>query len=1252
MTLPRHLALAAAVVLIGFAAASSDESAADAGATYTERHLASARTHRDAGRSEEARAEFLKVLERDGGNFHALEGLVSLAVEAGEEDETVYYMYRFVDRASKLRDLDAPHRKRLKEYKLLLKEKDPNHGKLGSYRAAHLRRLLNLGAAHMKKGRYHSAKAIFEEVLHIAPSNAEARAALRRIRTDAGNELAEERPAGTEDLFSDVTREWIEKQDARHSTWDTAWEKKLDNYTIFTDAGYEVLEIIALALEQLDTFFRIFYDYKTDGSGTPHIQIKIYKDRAEFMRLGKPHVDWAAGFYNGSAVVTYDPRGSRAAGDGRSEMEPSRSLKGLIQTLAHEVSHHFVSIAPGSGVPAWMNEGFASFFEGTRLLSNGRIEWNIVAPHRLRPLVEYLQSEKPPDLARIISCRVDDYRIFYPYGWGLVYFLWNYEDEEGNYLYRNVLREYRALYVGGVDHLERFTKFIIERPDVPGISNLQEFEEVFTGYILKVNEEYLGRTEVARQYEERADEFMENENVEKALLFYEKALAKRPEDPGLLWKLARVLEALGENDRAAGTYRTFLTRAEFHGITDDPRLAAAREKIEKLDPIAGRFRKIREQFESDILFVARTYRDLGLFLMALQTARELAVADNPSIPARDFYLDVEKESGKTLEQWQVAFNETDLSGWYGEDIVDEFRVEDDRLVGEVEEGDVPDQGKATQTGSDMGEKPTIPYKIFLLDREIQGDFSFDTEVRAPEACELYGICFGARTKDAFQSVLLKSDQNLDFSTFDGGWTILRHIPVMFDPAEWNRLRVDVRGRLVSIRMNGELVEELEFESGAELRGDVGILVGKGLAEYRNIRFLERNWRLPSRRIKRTFESRYSPDALPERAGPGQLSYRGKFPPPLTIGAWRNTAPLTLDKLIGKVVVLAFWSQDQESSLPTLPVYQKLLEEYGYTDVELLVVANEKEYVVDAFLAECGLPLKMAVDRRDHRTIIDYGIPDTGLPRFLLIDLNGKVVWDGNPDWSKKYGSYLDKPLADLVKSLRLRDIARLRARFPEAKQALSEGRFKEALDVYGGFQGMSPAHADVRFAQGELERIRRASRDLLGLAQQRREKGNYLGALDLLEKLAAQFQGSPFAGDPDSEIRKLKKEPLFEDARWIEFRAVSAMEALGKGGTGKFADLLKRIGDRLERLSTAGKGGLREIEFALIRSWLATGQKNPAGFAGRLAAHREIRISLETIEEMAAGTRLFEARRLLAELVARAQGTPYQEIVDRLLDRL
>ena len=189
MTLPRHLALAAAVVLIGFAAASSDESAADAGATYTERHLASARTHRDAGRSEEARAEFLKVLERDGGNFHALEGLVSLAVEAGEEDETVYYMYRFVDRASKLRDLDAPHRKRLKEYKLLLKEKDPNHGKLGSYRAAHLRRLLNLGAAHMKKGRYHSAKAIFEEVLHIAPSNAEARAALRRIRTDAGNEF-------------------------------------------------------------------------------------------------------------------------------------------------------------------------------------------------------------------------------------------------------------------------------------------------------------------------------------------------------------------------------------------------------------------------------------------------------------------------------------------------------------------------------------------------------------------------------------------------------------------------------------------------------------------------------------------------------------------------------------------------------------------------------------------------------------------------------------------------------------------------------------------------------------------------------------------------------------------------------------------------------------------------------------------------------------------------------------------------------
>ncbi len=654
--------------------------------SFVGRHLSAARSHQAANRLDEARAEYLKVLERDAGNLPAMSGLIEVSALRGDRDEEIYTLHRFVEKASQIGRLPSDLKKKLGGYKRTLAGRDKRTGKVGSYRAAYLRRLLSLGVAHLKKGRFHQALAIFNEVVHLDPDSDHAREAFDRIRTEGGNELADATVSGERELFADVTREWVEKQNALHNTWESAWKKKTENHTVMTDAGYDVLEITALSLEQLNQFFRKFYRYKENGGGTAHIQIRIYKDRDEYTLLGKPSVPWSGGYYNGSAIVTYDPRGSQNAADGRSSQEPSRSLNGLIQTLAHELSHHFTNIAPGTGVPAWLNEGMASFMEGTQLRSNGQVEWNLVAPHRLMPLVEYLDSPSPPDLARIIACDVEDYRIFYPYGWGIVYFLYNFEDDEGNYAYRDILHRYRSTYAGGVDHLQRFLEEIIEKPKREGIETLEDFEILLSGFIHQVKTEYLGKAEVARQYEARSDALMEKEDFEKAKLFLEKAKKKLEEDPNILWKLARVLEELGEKDRAAGTYRLFLNASEFHGIGDDPRLEEARSRIEELDPLAGRFTKVREQFEEDVLSVARGYRDDKLYLMALCTARELAVADNPSLAARDFYLDVEEESGRTLEQWQIVFNETDLVGWTGEDITGQFRVEGEKLVGVVTDG--------------------------------------------------------------------------------------------------------------------------------------------------------------------------------------------------------------------------------------------------------------------------------------------------------------------------------------------------------------------------------------------------------------------------------------------------------------------------------------------------------------------------------------------------------------------------------------
>ncbi len=1227
---------------------------ADAGSqerSNVERRLKAGLEHQASGRFAEARDAFKSVLERDPRNLRALAGLAEVAASSGDSDEEVYYLGRYLTRASKVKDLPVEVRKTQRAFEKTLGEKDPYFGKVDSYKRAHLRRLIQLGMEHLKKGRFHEAKMIFEEVIHLQPDSGEARTAFRRIETEGGNELAADRLFGEEDIYDGMTSEQIEKLNARHSTWDTAWKEKLDNYTVITDGGYTLLKVTALALEQLDGFFRTFYQYKTQGGDTPHIQVKIFKDRAEFMEIGRPHVEWAGGYYNGSEVVTYDPRGEQAADDPRSAQEPSRTLQGLIQTIAHEVSHHFVNIAPGSGVPPWLNEGLASFFEGIELKSNNRVVWNLVASHRLRPLVDYLKSPKPPNLANIIACKVDDYRIYYPYGWGVVYFLYNYENDEGKYVFRKALNDYRAMYVGGVDHLERFVKFLIERPKVEGIETFDDFEKVFNAFILRIYEEYMGRAEVGRQYEKRADELVESGDLEKAKLFYEKALKKIENDPEILWKLAGVLEELGEDDRAVGTLRDFLRNSEFHGIGADPRLQEAAKRIEELDPLANRFNKIRAQFEADLLSVARGYRDSGLYLKALETARELAVADNPSIAARDFYLDVEEESGKSLEQWQVVFNEVNLIGWHGEEITNQFTVEDEKLVGTVTDADVAAPRSVATTGNEKKEK-TIPYKIFFIDKQVPGDFSLEAEVSAPEGCDLYGICFGARSKDKFQAILLKHDGNLDISNFDGGWFIRRHLPVHIAPEDWTGLRVDVRGNVLKVAINGELLEELEFENPADLRGEVGILVGRGRAEYRNIRYLERNWRLPYRRVKRRFTSDFVDVSSIERAQPGEVYYRGEFPPPLTVLMWHNREEVTLDDLVGKVVILAFWTTYQERVLPTLPLFEKIAETTADLDVELLIVSNDKPADFVNYAKEQGMPYPVAIDFR-HKTINDYAIPDVGLPHIKLIDMTGKVVWEGNPEWSQTHGSYLDQPLEELIKKRRLAEIAVYRKEFPRAEQAIAAGGYGEAFEIYKPFMEMDPSHPDVRFAQKELERIRNAASCLLGLAEKREAAGNLLGAHHILDIVRSEFTACAESNDAGRLITLMEKEKGYKDCLWIEHRIGSAFEAIDDDEPDRFKKLLGRVRERLEGVVADDRAGVRALEYQLILDWLAgrSGQ-NGAEMARELRFLRQMRATVETIEEYAAGQRLTEARRLCAETMDIAAGTPFEDRTTYLLDNL
>lgn len=368
--------------------------ASDAPLSLTEALFQRGATARAEGRADDARAAWSAVLERDQRHLPALAGLARLEAEGGSKDLALMHASAFLDTWRHVKEKPRELRKEAEALAALTSQIDPLASRWNELRRSHVTALLKLAGERMDKGAWHAARAIQAEAAALDPEHPELAAGRARVETEGGNELARADDAGGADLFADVTPEWIAKNDPKHVDWSQAWELGTEHYRVRTNAGYQALQVTANAMEQMQGFYCIFHEH--DGS-VPKVGVHIYRDRAEYMDIGGAPVEWAGGHWDGSNVVTYDQRGGNQG-----------SLRDVLQTLFHEASHQFTDICGGSGVPAWLNEGMASFFEGTRLLSNGQVEWNLVAPGRLYPLLDDLRSPKRNHLVDVIEGEVDD----------------------------------------------------------------------------------------------------------------------------------------------------------------------------------------------------------------------------------------------------------------------------------------------------------------------------------------------------------------------------------------------------------------------------------------------------------------------------------------------------------------------------------------------------------------------------------------------------------------------------------------------------------------------------------------------------------------------------------------------------------------------------------------------------------------------------------------------------------------------------
>lgn len=1002
-----------------FACPPQDPAPTDFAAKLTE-----ARTLAEQGDYERCLALIENVLERDSRNLEATRLLAEVSEKHGDIDRTVHSWHRWIElldaRGKPSRDAE---RERKATFEHLL-ELDSEARAWSKLQAGYIDSLRRLAKDYRKRKDWLGALGVLTQLLQFAPDDREGKAGMLEVRRKGGKDVAvEDVFAGGGDPTAGKSGAAIARQDAEHSTWETAYTDKTDNYRYRTDAGFLVLQTSMIAMEQMNKFYRKFFRYKEDGGKTPAIEIRIFKNRDEYLELGQNPAEWSGGQFTGNAVETYV--------GGASGKESIREMYG---TLFHEAAHQFVRLTCPR-VPGWLNEAFASFFEGTVILSNGSVRWNQPPPHRLFPLCRRMETgwmkspdeagtdsegnfrspESAPDFRMIVENRYRWGPPWYAPTWGLVYFLYNFRSEDGRPVYRDQLLEYYWSFKGKHpdDPIAHFEEMVLKASKLSPVQSIDELTPIWKDWILTLRDKETGKIEGGAELLRFADAAIERGDLQMALEFYEEARLSMPDDPELLWGMASLLERLKQDSRAAARYREFRRALEQTEATGDERYAEADKKITRLDPLVTRYTRMKAKLGTDGIALAKSYEERELPLMALEIVRRMSASF--SIPsAIDYYVELARRTGKSLARWSVAYNEHNLDGWSGD--TESYQAYGQTIRASVAKGGTASGGIVTSQ--------------LACDVTFDGDFSLSAEMQVPSAPdgaplgELVGLCFGRKGDQNFNAVFLHPKGFMDISTNRGGeWTIHDHRSVPVGSGEWHTLRIDVYGATLDVYYDDRYVRSFEFKSKAATRGGFGLITGVGDALYRNVRLLARDPHDPTGLVERKIAmEKVAADASLRQEG----SFTGFAPPELGDRCdWVQGTGSDLAGMLGKPAMIVFWSPAQDAVIPCTTYLQHLIDKGTAQGLVSLVIAdgNTTRAALEAYLAEH--PIRGASVGHDARFKVynDYYVKPGffGLPRVILVDREGKVVFEGDPGLSRGAGwkpgdpaTYVDGPFEKLI----------------------------------------------------------------------------------------------------------------------------------------------------------------------------------------------------------------------------------------------
>lgn len=606
------------------------------------------------------------------------------------------------------------------------------------------------------------------------------------------------------------------EEDKKHASWSNPWEIKGDCYTIRTDMPRELALQMSVAMEQMNAFYRKVFHVKEHGGGdTARVVISVYKSRAEFdANENKPDADVAGFFVPGAnRVATYDPR------------EDGRALSELWSTLFHESSHQFTHLISADLIPAWLNEGTASYFEGARLLPNASVETNLVPEERLAWLPELFKKNEPTleDVVRYYepgSYEAD----YYPMGWGLVYFLLNYENDKSQRIYEPLYRDYMAAYKSGGKHdvLGRFVEHFVTKAKDPAVKSFADFEARWKKWILAQHELYFGAPTVADTLIARGRKQRTDKQPEAALESFRAALRKRPGDVVANFELGETLSALKLSDAALFHYQKCqqLVRGlkDAAGVPPSSTKPAAEIAADALARVAKLNKDLSDKLaRADAAFAAgaadaaRAYVDKGLPRYALRFLARAETAFGGSRELSELRARFAAEGGVDARRWRRLPLADALAGWQGSD---SFALDDDAI-------------RVAKDGGGFlwaDEVPRIPYR-----------FEARVELADSQKPEMAGLMFGqSQDAEAIQGVLAYGPVVLASEFGKQGWKEDADLLIgKVEPRKAFTLAIEVRANEVEVWIDGAPLGKREYEP-RRLAGGIG-LYSEGAMSFRELR---------------------------------------------------------------------------------------------------------------------------------------------------------------------------------------------------------------------------------------------------------------------------------------------------------------------------------------------------------------------------------------------------------------------------------